>query len=247
MIEVGVTITGADDEVNPEILDEIGREYSDVLSVEWGILFSKSREGQPRYPTAQWREQFYGATYHRGNFYSISAHLCGKSVDTFLASYDYFENEVTMGFNAIQFNKLTEENKSQIFTFAKERGESCDVILQYNANTDVLLNGMFDDEVPNDIKILLDASGGRGTSYIETGGWPDAPEPFASRLAVGYAGGINPQNVEQTLFDLLQMHRDETEGFFWIDMESGIRTEDKFDIDKVIDVLEKARKTLAEN
>jgi phosphoribosylanthranilate isomerase len=246
MIEVGVTITGADDQVDPDILDEIGHEYSDVIQVEWGVLFSKSREGQPRYPTAQWREQFYGATFNRGSLYSIAAHLCGKSVDVFLSSYEHFENEVTMGFNAIQFNKLTAENKEQIFDFAHERGETCDIILQYNQNTDVLLNGMFEDEVPNDIKILHDASGGRGTSYLETGGWPDAPEPFASRLAVGYAGGIGPENVEQTLTELLRKYKGK-DGFFWIDMESGVRTEDQFDIDKVIVVLEKAKKIVMEN
>ena len=247
MIEVGVTITGADDKVDPELLDEIAREYSDKLHVEWGILFSKSREGQPRYPTAQWRERFYWATLERGNYYSIAAHLCGKSVDTFLASYDFFENEVTMGFNAIQFNKLTLENRSQIFQFAEMRGENHDIILQYNSNTDILLNGFYEDEVPHAIKILHDASGGNGKSYLETGGWPDAPEPFASRLAVGYAGGINPENVEQTLTELLKKHKDHKDGFFWIDLESGARTEDEFDVGKVFDILDKAAKVIGEN
>lgn len=240
MIELGVTITGADDKVNPQILNEIALEYP---FVEWAILFSKSREGSPRYPTPQWREQFYWATYNRGDIYSIAAHLCGKSVDIFLNSYDYFENEVTMGFNAIQFNRLTAENKEQIFTFAKERDENCDIILQYNQNTDILLNGMFEDEVPYDIKILLDASGGKGISWQEAG-WPDVPEPFASRLAVGYAGGINEENVEQAVLEVFRLNKDVTDGFAWIDLETGARTDNEFDVDKVIRILDKVKKVI---
>jgi phosphoribosylanthranilate isomerase len=242
MINIGVTITGADDKVDPEILDEIGREFP---WIEWGILFSKSSEGQPRYPTAKWRERFYWATYHRGEYYTLAAHLCGKSVDTFLASYDIFENEVTMGFDAIQFNKLTLENRQHIFRFAEERGDKHDIILQYNSSTDILLNGMYEDEVPHDIKILLDASGGKGISWQEEG-WPDAPEPFISRLDIGYAGGINEDNVEQAVFEILQMNKDVKEGFAWIDFESGARTDDEFDVDKVIRILEIVKKIKAE-
>jgi phosphoribosylanthranilate isomerase len=238
MLNLGITITGADDKVDPLILDEIGKEYP---FVEWGILFSKSREGQPRYPTAEWREQFYWATYHRGDEYTIAAHLCGNSVDVFLSSYSFFENEVTMGFDAIQFNKLTAGNKDSIFKFAKERGDKQDIILQYNDNTNTLLNGMFENEVPSSIKILLDASGGKGISWQDKG-WPDVPEPFSSRHHIGYAGGINEHNVEQAVDEVLKMNKDVVEGFAWIDLETGARTDDGFDIDKVIRILEKVKK-----
>jgi phosphoribosylanthranilate isomerase len=235
MIEIGVTITGADDEVNPQILDEIGRDFP---FVEWGILFSKSREGQPRYPTAAWREKMYWATNDRGEYYNLAAHLCGKSVDAFLASYGHLENEVTMGYNAIQFNRLTAENKDQIFQVAADGNST--VIVQYSKNTDILLNGLFDEDVPEDLLILLDASGGKGISWQEEG-WPDIPEPWATRLAVGYAGGINEDNIEQTVFELVQSHKDIKNGGIWIDLESGARTEDKFDIDKVLRILEKVK------
>lgn len=239
MIEIGVTITGADDAVDPALLDEIGREYP---FVEWGILFSQSREGQPRYPTASWREKFYWATFYRGQYYSTAAHLCGKSVDALLASYEYYKNEVTMGFDAIQINKLTTENKGEIFTFAKSVEDEQDIILQYNDNTNVLLNGLYEDEVPENLRILFDASGGKGLSAQETGGWPDIPEPFSSNLAYGYAGGLNETNIEQAMFEIQQMHKDVEEGWTWVDLETGARTEDKFDIDKVLRILEIAKK-----
>lgn len=240
MITLGVTITGADDKVDPEALDDIGREFP---FVEWGILFSKSSEGQPRYPTSQWRERFYWATINRGQYYSIAAHLCGKSVDQFLASYEFFENEVTMGFDVIQFNKLTAENKDLIFKFAEDRGNVHDVIVQYAGSTDVLLNGMFDNEVPDALKILLDASGGKGVCWSDSG-WPDAPEPFASRCSVGHAGGINEDNIEYAAHEIYRLNKDVDEGFAWIDLETGARTNNEFDLDKVIRILEKAQNVI---
>ena len=47
-------------------------------------------------------------------------------------------------------------------------------------------------------------------------------EPF------GYAGGINPENV----VDVVRELNDICETDFWIDMETGIRTNDKFDVKK---------------
>ena len=46
-----VTITGADDAVDPGALVALSAEFP---FVEWGILFSKSREGEARYPSAEW-------------------------------------------------------------------------------------------------------------------------------------------------------------------------------------------------
>jgi phosphoribosylanthranilate isomerase len=77
--------------------------------------------------------------------------------------------------------------------------------------------------------VLLDASGGQG---IDT---PVEVAPAFSALKVGYAGGINPDNVAEKLTYLLE--HVET-GDFWIDMESGVRTNDWFDLDKVYTVLE---------
>jgi len=83
------------------------------------------------------------------------------------------------------------------------------------------------------LSILLDASGGRG---INT---PPSVLPLSCK--VGYAGGFNPDNVSEKLSYLLANH---TTGDFWIDMESGVRTDDWFDLDKVVDVLKKCRKCL---
>lgn len=90
--------------------------------------------------------------------------------------------------------------------------EDCDLYLKSNMNKRVTM--------------LLDASGGEGvdTSLVA----------FAGRK-VGYAGGINADNVGDKLTFLME---NEQVGDFWIDMESGVRTDDWFDLDKVRKVLE---------
>ena len=77
------------------------------------------------------------------------------------------------------------------------------------------------------ISVLLDASGGQGI---------DTPvEILKSDNKVGYAGGISPDNVADKLTYLFENVSD---GEFWIDMESGVRTDDWFDSSKVRRVLE---------
>ena len=73
---------------------------------------------------------------------------------------------------------------------------------------------------PLDVAPLLDCSGGRGTEIASY------PEHTPAQL-VGYAGGFRPGNVRPFL-DGLHEH---PHGF-WIDMETGVRTDDWFDVAK---------------
>ena len=58
---------------------------------------------------------------------------------------------------------------------------------------------------------------------------------------VGYAGGLNPDNIEETLEKLFN---DENVGDFWVDMETGCRTDEKFDLGKVVKVLKRIERFL---
>ena len=84
------------------------------------------------------------------------------------------------------------------------------------------MNSKIDDHITT----LLDASGGRG---VDTG-----IEVLKLPHKIGYAGGITPENVEEKLTFL--MESDDVDSF-WIDMETGVRTDDWFDLDKVENVL----------
>ena len=84
------------------------------------------------------------------------------------------------------------------------------------------------------MSVLLDVSGGRG---IDT---PFKPLNIPG-LKVGYAGGLNPDNVGEKLEHLMK----NVNGEFWIDMESGVRTDDMFDLNKVYKVLHVCQEVLA--
>lgn len=81
---------------------------------------------------------------------------------------------------------------------------------------------------PRFASYLLDASCGAGI---------DTPIEIVTSpgVHIGYAGGIGPDNVEGKLRTLLEHPTDDK---FWIDMETRVRTEDWFDLDKVEQVLE---------
>lgn len=73
---------------------------------------------------------------------------------------------------------------------------------------------------------LFDRSGGEGVSATR---YPAPAYPANQQRAgeYGYAGGINPENVASVLERIPNYTRD-----YWIDMESGVRTDDQFDLAK---------------
>ena len=54
----------------------------------------------------------------------------------------------------------------------------------------------------------------------------------------GYAGGLSAENVEKVIEDLLIVNNSD----FWIDMESSVRTNDRFDTKKCEEVLKICKK-----
>ena len=80
--------------------------------------------------------------------------------------------------------------------------------------------------------VLYDSSGGRGTEI------KSIQAPYMD-IYTGYSGGLNPDNVEE-ICKQIQGHSNPSK--VWIDMESGVRTEDVFDLEKVIKVLEIVKK-----
>jgi hypothetical protein len=71
---------------------------------------------------------------------------------------------------------------------------------------------------PDGVFPLLDCSGGRGIEIREY------PSNTINKL-VGYAGGLNPNNV-RSFVELLGDHPQD----YWIDMETGVRKDDWFDL-----------------
>jgi hypothetical protein len=218
----GITITGADDQVDPLDLVDLSDEFP---LVEWGVLRSEKRRGTPRYPSDKWIHAFNTAL--RG--LRSSHHLCGSYARAALSGSAMdadFASTIPVA-SRVQLNGYTQFVRNggalKVWPVALE---CFAVILQCTDADAVRFADLSDSDAGSEFQTLYDPSGGRGHVQLD---WPNFGRPC------GYAGGIGPSNVARTIRQL------ETFGVpYWIDMESGVRTDDRFDLGKVRLVLERA-------
>lgn len=226
-----ITFTGIDGKTDIDRLCDIHEKYP---IAEFGILVSANwhengnRYFNPSYMAALGNNPCYMADLGKAQPW-LSAHLCGSIARAaVLGDFEPFR-EWARGYHYIfkrcQLNIATAKDNPDKFVMSVGTYKFDEVILQQRSANDCSL---WTSSPANDhLTVLLDASGGQG---IDT---PIEVLPVVHK--VGYAGGINPDNVTEKLTYLLN-HPDV--GDFWIDMESGVRTDDWFDIDKVLKVLE---------
>lgn len=242
-----VTITGADDTVSPRDLADISRRYP---FVEWGILFSQSRQGQqPRYPSWRWVQRMINARNHEPRMVKLSAHLCGTHSEvifvegntTILGEYARWTG--VFPFERVQLNGFSAvEDTSKIKTVL-DTWTNVNFIMQVQSYDAEARARLLHDMHPN-VHLLWDESGGHGK---ETDSWAIPTHGAFSPVYTGYAGGLGPHNVTRQLEVLSRMAGDgpiesKIRRTFWIDMESKVRSnnDDQFDLDKVIAVLVQA-------
>lgn len=220
MLLTRVTITGADDGVDPRALVDLSHEFP---FVEWGILRSVTREGTSRYPTDEWREKLesFGCTHAM----SLSAHFCGQLVRDTLDGDQKWFTSLPSEYDRVQLNGFYATR--EVETFVGSMG--VEWILQCKSEREAFDAAALANALPgNRISALWDCSGGRG---VRPPHWLVAPPG----LRLGYAGGITPENVVDTVSKISLLSDQD----FWIDIESGVRTDDRFDLEKVRAVLEK--------
>lgn len=221
-----VTITGADDKIFKKDLIGYQTEYP---FVEWGILFSKNKESTQRYPSLQ----------HITNEYDsdlkLSAHFCGWYSKEVLENKNYkLIEKLKNRFERVQLNynfkNSTNWDLNSLIDFLKDYNK-IDVILQYNKSNSLVLQNIMNDELPNNLNFLYDSSGGRGTeiSKIES--------PFKNYT--GYSGGLNVDNINNICQNI---SNDSNTDNVWIDLESGVRTNNDFDFNKLKTILEISKK-----
>lgn len=142
-----------------------------------------------------------------------AAHLCGKMARQ--VGHAAVPPDVPIAFfDRVQINGNFADD--QAFWHVKN-SYGIDVVRQVRGER-------FDRECP--FLQLFDRSGGEGVR-------PDqVPELPGDHMFVGYAGGMGPDSVLEYLEQI------EGAGRFWIDMESNVRTNGWFDLDKVERVCE---------
>lgn len=227
-----VTITGADDSVEPRDLIDLQVRFP---FVEWGILLSARQEGSPRFPSYGWLQRLKEARAQSLNFeLPLSGHLCGRWVRDLTIGHNTFRAEradVADMFDRVQLNFHGEPHSVDPYGLqrALREWEREQYVFQYDAVNDGLMSvaragGV--DAVP-----LFDRSGGTG---VEPNAWP-TPIPG---LYCGYAGGLDPARLVPQL-DRIAVALKGRGTAIWIDTETKVRSNDnaRLDLERVFQFL----------
>jgi hypothetical protein len=211
------TFTGADNSTSVEEMLSIQKEYP---FVEWGILIA-SNPGRNRYPSNDYIMSL------KDKGLNLALHLCsihtkGIMTDGILdIKYDFFER--------YQINFNFKHSSHDLANYAKliKKFPNKKFILQSNFSNESYIDTILEDIDTKNTNILFDSSGGRGTEIKLI------KDPYKG-IYTGYSGGLNPDNVKG-ICNLITEHKSDDK--VWIDMESGVRTDDIFDLNKVRSVL----------
>lgn len=208
------TLSGASDDTSFASMKALSARYP---FIEWGILFSLDRMGrEPRYPSKAWIEALLDADAECSM--RLSLHLCGASVDQFIAGEPYVTSLVSH-FDRIQVNfNQTRTPKDIALLAARMSTLSIPVITQDHPSNHALTHGLRG----ANHHVLFDASGGRG---VATAYWPSY---LPQKAACGYAGGLRSSTIGSALPGILASAGDRP---FWVDLEQGLRDDqDRFSI-----------------
>jgi len=223
-----ITFTGVDSLTNLARLAQITDQYP---LAEFGILasYTWAENGQRFLSPAAIKQ-----VAHLPLSLNLSLHLCGKAaIDAAKGHWEEID-KLTGGsldcFDRFQLNISTRKDTPKVCQTPPYDDQEV-IIQQRNAEETQLFQETCEHwgctHGHNYFSTLLDASGGHGI---------DTPiSVLKGDYKVGYAGGINPDNVADKLSYLLL---NGWVGDFWIDMESGVRTNDWLDLNKVERVLE---------
>lgn len=182
------------------------RTLSARYPVEWGVLIDPAKAGTPLFPDA--------ATYNSilASGLRLAAHVCGPLAQE-IVTYPDGARFNPAGFRRVQVNHgvdgASPDQVAATGRYARRHGIRA--VLQ--------CGGAF--PADGQVDWLYDVSFGTGR---QPDAWPilsAEASPFC-----GYSGGINPDNVA----DLLTALNPPTPADFWIDMESGVRREGRFDL-----------------
>ena len=221
------TLTGVDGYTSLEELSILSSEFP---FVEFGFLYSPSRQGMPgRYPSLVTLQQMLEKL---PDHIHVALHACGQGVSDLLVGESVARElgemvKLRSGRVQLNFNYSRGQiNIGELNAFI-ERFEA-PVIIQHNHNNAECVTAL----TAANRSVLFDGSGGRGKS-------PDRwPRPLSGAYC-GYAGGLGPDNLRQQIPKI----QDVAGGLpYWIDMESSLRNEkDWFDAAKARQCLEIVR------
>jgi len=165
--------------------------------------------------------------------------LAGRVNDIFRCEVQQFDR-IQVNINARTAEFSTDE-VVRIYRVLRQWGAR--LILQRHSGTQAAIDEFLATSVTQaelasgDVSVLLDASRGTG---LAPASWASPVTCADGFVHTGYAGGISPENIESVL-DATEtaVRASATPGAaYWLDMESGVRTNNQFDLAKVERVLD---------
>jgi hypothetical protein len=176
--------------------------------IEWGVLVDPDQEDKALFPNAVTRAALLGEPGLRW-----AAHICGASARDIVAAPRDAAVAMT-GVQRVQVNHSFQGSAPDQIAAARDYGRRLGV------RTVLQCAGAFPGETGVDW--LYDVSFGTG---VKPKDWPALPAagPFC-----GYSGGIGPETVVEILGRIAAPNS----ALYWIDMESGVRTDGAFDLAK---------------
>ncbi|MBQ3079741.1 MAG: hypothetical protein IJC48_07085 [Clostridia bacterium] len=204
-----VTFSGIDQWTKPSDAASLYQMFS---FIEFAFLFTDNRKAGNRYPMPVMLKAY------KSLGIPMAIHLCGKLAHNYIKTGDLSPVIDMLGdsmdlFDRIQLNVPKTSHFCRTIEFPSDKK----IIIQLHEGTQALLSHYMTN--PN-VQGFQDASGGHG---IVCTNWQYPETEF-----FGYAGGIGPDNAAACVKAIDEICPTE----FWIDMESSIRTNDRFDIQK---------------
>lgn len=209
-----VTLTGADDSVDPENMIRLSEKYP---FVEWGILVGSNSE-TPRFPSHRWLRELADKVASSGVVVKLSLHICGGILRGMLdrAELDIHPAISECDWQRSQLNfhghALTLEQERNCILSMQHDWIAEEIIVQLDGINDAFLDRLIDDNF-TPVSGFYDRSHGAG---VIPGEWPTANPNWS----VGYAGGLGPENV---LSEVANIRKATSGQRFWIDMETKLR------------------------
>jgi len=225
----GISFVGVD--VNTDIESIALSTFHSDIACEWSVLYSDSKSvgNYIRYPSYDFCLKFLDQGW-RSNFLQYSLHLCGSVIDRYLKEekdvLDLCKKAYRIQLN-LNINSYPDHDKlaNDLLLMMSKHGHK--LILQQNKTKEKFMK-TFLNKTQTKIGLLHDGSGGFGRVISQI----DPPDNFH---LTGYAGGIKPENVAE-IVGLIEKNNPDNLPYY-IDMESGVRDNNIFSLEKCRQVI----------
>lgn len=222
--------TGSDDNTDVEGLLKLSNEYK---YVEWGVLIANNEFGNAKYPSREWFAQRRETLAQSAIPTEWSLHVCDEWAGDLahgIPSVFTEAKDVVCDFNRMQINFFREITDGSLdvellVATLLEHGPEKQYIFQLTGWESYYIVAAAR-KAGIDALGFFDPSAGRGIS--PSNGWPTPPAEVDTLF--GFAGGLGPHNLAQALADISPIR---SEGNFWVDMETNVRSNGRFDFTKV--------------